>query len=639
MPAELSFHDLLQSIVDERGVDLRGYKRTSLQRRLHKRMAQVKAHDYGRYQQILRRDPDEITQLLNTILINVTDFFRDPAAWEFLRTQVLPDVLDPFHPGDSVRAWSAGCASGQEAYSLAICLAEYFGDRLADMDVKVYATDIDDDALAFARRGEYHVDQLKRLSPEQRERYFSGQGDVRRVSRDLRRLVIVGKSNAIHDTPISRISVLLCRNMLMYFDSATQLHVLKRFHYALQPNGVLFLGKAESLLLHSDLFTPLHAKWRIFKKVPSDDDTPRLPLDLRISETARSRAQEELMILKEYFESVLETVGQSIVVLDNQNKVDAANPATAKVWQLDGPLASGTPASESGIVKVCPDMMRRIDDARQRQTSVNFECKLERDGAESILSVRVRPVFGNDETLVGTIIYAEDVTPREHLQSTVAQLENTHKELQSANEELETTNEELQSTNEELETMNEELQSTNEELETTNEELQSLNEELETMNEELQVRTEEMDQLNARYVETLERMPFPVMLLNEQMKIEFWNTLAQKLFGFKAKPSVQLDLEQLPISESARRLFKRKHHVALQKRGTAHAKGESLGMTGYDNANLQFTCVEQGTAKNVLVMIERSGNGSRNGRNGASSRPKAAKKSAKKKSAKKTKKW
>jgi two-component system CheB/CheR fusion protein len=637
MTHELSFHDLLQTIVDEHGVDLRGYKRTSLQRRLHKRMGQVKAHGYHAYLHIVRRDADEIAHLLNTILINVTDFFRDPPAWEFLRTELLPDLLGQFQPGDSVRAWCVGCATGQEAYSLAICLAEYFGDRLSKFDVKVYATDIDDEALTIARRGKYPAHLLRRLSEELRAKYFTSlEGENYRVSRELRRLVIFGKSNAIHDAPISRISVLLCRNMLIYFDSATQLHVLKRFHYALQPNGVLFLGKAESLLLHSDLFTPLHAKWRIFKKVRSEDERhPHAPLNLRFAELAKNRAREELMILKEYYQSILETVGQSIVVLDQEAKINSANPATTKVWQLDAPLSEGTPLTQSQIAKLCPELIRKIEDARQRETPVSFDCKLDRDGAESVLAVRVRPVFGGDEALVGTIIYAEDVTPREHLESTVAELENTHKELQSANEELETTNEELQSTNEELETMNEELQSTNEELETTNEELQSLNEELETMNEELQVRTEEMDQLNARYAETLERMPFPVMLLNDQTKIEFWNTLAMKLFGFKTKPAVQLDLEQLPISESARKQFKRKHQSALKKNGAASITGESLGLAGYENANVQFTCVPQGNAKNVLVMIERSPTGGRNGRNGASSRPRAAEISAKKRSAKK----
>lgn len=338
--------------------------------------------------------------------------------------------------------------------------------------------------------------------------------------------------------------------------------------------------------------------------------------------------------MKEYYQSILETVGQSIVVLDHSGKVNSANPATSKVWKIETPLAEGASIAESPLVKTCPDLIRKLEDAHQRRTTVNFDCTIKADGAEAILSIRVRPIL-DDSTLVGTIIYTEDVTPREHLQSTVVELENTSKELQSANEELETTNEELQSTNEELETMNEELQSTNEELETTNEELQSLNEELETMNEELQVRTEEMDQLNARYVETLERMPFPVMLLNGQTKIEFWNTLAQKLFGFKAKPAVQLDLEQLPISESARKQFKRKHQTALQKNASASITGESLGLSGYENANVQFTCVPQGNAKNVLVMIERSSGVSRDGRGSTNSRPKAAKKTAKKKSVKK----
>jgi two-component system, chemotaxis family, CheB/CheR fusion protein len=631
MASDISFKDLLQFIVDERGVDLRGYKPTSLQRRLHKRMGQVKAAGYAQYQQMLRQRPDEVAQLLNTVLINVTDFFRDPAAWEFLREAVLPRVLSQFHPGDSVRAWTAGCASGQEAYSLAICLAEYFGDRLAEFDVKVYATDIDEEALTYARRGEYAVDQLKRLSPEVLERYFSDTGDpeVLRVDRELRGMVTFGKSDAIHDAPISRIAVLLCRNMLIYFDSATQLHVLKRFHYALQPNGILFLGKAESLLLHPDLFTPLHAKWRIFKKVHPKDGHLHAPLNLRPARPTKNRAREELMILKEYYQSILETAGQSIVVLDDGGKINSANLATTKIWQLETPLTEGTKVLESPLVKSCPELIRKVEDAQQRRTTVSFDCKVARDAGEVVLALRLRPIFSENGGHAGTIIYAEDVTPREHLQTTVAELENTSKELQSANEELETTNEELQSTNEELETMNEALQSTNEELETTNEELQSLNEELETMNEELQVRTGEMDQLNARYVQTLERMPFPVMLFNEHMKIEFWNIRAQKLFGFKAKPAVQLDLEQLPISESARRLFKRKHQTALEKRGSTQAKGESLGVHGYDNANIQFTCVEQGQAKNVLVMIERSAGPSRDG---ASSRAKAAKKTVKKKS-------
>jgi two-component system CheB/CheR fusion protein len=566
----------------------------------------VKAASYAQYQTILRNDPSEVVHLLNTVLINVTDFFRDPQAWDFMKTEVLPELLKYHRPGDTIRAWSAACASGQEAYSLAILLAEYFGDRLADYDVKIYATDIDEEALTQAHRGEYHINQMRRLSPELREKYFSGDGDVRRVDRDLRRIVIFGRSDVIHDAPISRVSILVCRNMLIYFDSPTQLHVLKRFHYALEPNGIMFLGKAESLLLHSDLFTPLHAKWRIFKKVRSKEDHNHPPISLHFADYGKSRAREELMLLKEYYQSILDTVGQSIVVLDQDGKVDSANPATTNLWALDSVPADGALLQDSALGKRCPELVSRVDEARSHRGTVNFQCKLPvADDAEKVLAVRVRPIFADDQSLVGTIVYAEDVTPREHLESTVAELESTSKELHSANEELETTNEELQSANEELETMNEELQSTNEELETTNEELQSLNEELKTMNEELQVRTEEMDQLNARYVETLERMPFPVMLLNQQMKIEFWNSLAQKLFGFKEKPPVQLELEQLPVPETARKLFKRKHQNAIEKNGTVLVNAEPLGWRGYERANVHFTPVPQGAHRNVLVMIER----------------------------------
>jgi two-component system CheB/CheR fusion protein len=464
------------------------------------------------------------------------------------------------------------------------------------------------------------------------------------VNRDLRRIVIFGKSDVIHDAPISRVSILLCRNMLIYFDSPTQLHVLKRFHYALEPNGIMFLGKAESLLLHSDLFTPLHAKWRIFKKVPSKQDHNHPPISLRFADYGRSRAREELMLLKEYYQSILETVAQSIIVLDNDGKINSANASSTHLWGLDGDPSEGVPLQDSSLVRRCPELVDKVEEAKTRRGTVNFQCKLPNaDGAERALGVRVRPVFAEDQSLLGTIIYAEDTTPREHLESTVAELESTSKELQSANEELETTNEELQSTNEELETMNEELQSTNEELETTNEELQSLNEELETMNEELQVRTEEMDQLNARYVETLERMPFPVMLLNEHMKIEFWNSLAQKLFGFKEKPPVQLELEQLPVPEAARRLFKRKHQSAIEKNGTVVVNAEPLGLRGYESANVHFTPVPQGPTRNVLLMIERgTGSGNSKGSNNRAiaasnknnNRQAVSKKAVKKKAAK-----
>jgi PAS domain S-box-containing protein len=310
------------------------------------------------------------------------------------------------------------------------------------------------------------------------------------------------------------------------------------------------------------------------------------------------------MLLKEHLLSILDTVGQSVVVVDGDGRIDSANAATSIVWGLGDQNVIGRSLNESALVSRCPELPRRLQECRDRHTILNFECSLSHSRGESILAVRLRPVFAEDQSLLGTVIYAEDITPREHLQSTVLELEKTSKELQSANNELEATNAELQSATEELETMHEELQFTNEELETTNEELHALNEELETMNTELRARTEEMDQLNVRYVETLERMPFPIMLLDEKLRIDFLNSGAQRLFGFKPKAAVELDLEQLPVSEAARKLLRRKHQNALQRNAPLIASGDRLGIKGLESATVQFTQVRYRNQKNVLVMIQ-----------------------------------
>src|SRR5262249_32871249 len=218
MNKDVALRDLLQELAEQRGFDFRGYKKTTLERRFHKRMFQLNIGTYGDYGNYIRENPDEATELLNTILINVTEFFRDPPPWEILRNEILPPMLKPLKSGSSFRSWSAGCASGEEAYSIAIILSEFFGPRIAEFDVKIYATDIDDDALTTARRGEYSADALRRIRPEWRAKYFHGKGMLR-VNREIRRLVIFGRSNLGQDAPISHVDLLLCRNVLIYFDS------------------------------------------------------------------------------------------------------------------------------------------------------------------------------------------------------------------------------------------------------------------------------------------------------------------------------------------------------------------------------------------------------------------------------------
>src|SRR5438876_11157219 len=192
MSKDVTLKELLQELAEERGFDFRGYKKTTLERRFRKRMFEVNQGSYADYAIYVRQHPEEIDQLLNTILINVTGFFRDPPAWEILRHEILPPLLKPLKTGHSFRVWSAGCASGEEAYSAAILLAEHFGPHIQEYDVKIYATDIDEEALNTARRGEYSLDSLQRIRPEWRGKYFHGKGMLR-VNRDVHRLVLCGR--------------------------------------------------------------------------------------------------------------------------------------------------------------------------------------------------------------------------------------------------------------------------------------------------------------------------------------------------------------------------------------------------------------------------------------------------------------
>jgi two-component system CheB/CheR fusion protein len=264
---DLSVTEVVQELAKRCALDLRGYKHGTLQRRLRKRMLQLSVSSYSEYLDLIRRTPGEADALLNTVLINVTEFFRDAPAWEALRTSVLPALLARLQPGDAFRVWCPACASGEEPYSVAILLAEHFGERLPEQEIRIYATDIDEEALNSARRGEYPWARLRRVRPQWREKYFTGSAGTARIAREIRKMVIFGRSNVLSDAPISHCSLVVCRNLLIYFDAASQREIMKRLHYALDPDGVLFLGKAESKLSDSQVFQPVNARWRIFRKL------------------------------------------------------------------------------------------------------------------------------------------------------------------------------------------------------------------------------------------------------------------------------------------------------------------------------------------------------------------------------------
>jgi two-component system CheB/CheR fusion protein len=595
MSKEVTLKDLLQELAEQRQFDFRGYKRTTMERRFRKRMFQLNIGSYGEYAEYIRKHGDEVNGLLTTLLINVTEFFRDPAAWEILQREMLAPMVRQLKPGDSLRAWSAGCASGEEAYSIAMILTELLGSRIAEFDVKVYATDIDREALEAARRGEYAPEALRRVRPEWREKYFYGTERLR-VNRELRRRVIFGQSNLAHDAPISHVNLLVCRNVLIYFDSELQKHILGRLYYALEPGGILFLGKSESQLSNSRQFRRLSARWRIFQRV--------MPAQVASEVLAPEQKRDEAESLRRRQQLMMETLRLGVLVLGLDDTVTENNAAMLTLYGLAPANLAGKRLQDTDIFLHTPELGTHLQSSRGSNESRRFQSRIRAGNQERVLELTVRPLVDESGERNGTLLYCDDITANEKLEATIEELESTGEELHSANEELETTNEELQSTNEELETTNEELQSTNEELETTNEELQSLNEELETTNQELEERGKELDQLNSVYAETLEQVGLPVMLVNQAGQIQFWNSAALRLFGFKSKALVDFQLEQLPLPGQLRSLIVRRHRAVLLKQQPTVARGQRIeGKRG--TLDIHFSVIrDQERGSKVLIMFE-----------------------------------
>ena len=258
---------LLEYVKRTREFDFTGYKRPTLARRIGKRMSEVHCPSYAEYEDYLEVHPDEFVIFFNTILINVTSFFRDPPAWDFVAEEIVPRIVSGKDPGEPIRVWSAGCASGEEAYTLAIVLCQSLGDDQFRARVKVYGTDLDEEALAHAPAATYDAKAMESVPEPLREQYFETNGRGNTFRGDLRRSVIFGRHDLLQDAPISRLDLLSCRNTLMYFNADTQATILERFRFALDGGGYLFLGRAETLLTHASVFRPLQLRLRVFESV------------------------------------------------------------------------------------------------------------------------------------------------------------------------------------------------------------------------------------------------------------------------------------------------------------------------------------------------------------------------------------
>jgi len=526
---------VLDYLKRSRGFDFTGYKRSTLVRRVTKRMNEVGIDSYVAYQDFLEVHPDEFGFLFNTLLINVTGFFRDQPAWDYLASSVVPEILEARKGGQPIRLWSAGCASGEEAYSLAMMFAEAIGPESFRRRVKIYATDIDEEALAAARRAVYSAREMGTVPTAMREKYFVGRGTTYAFRADLRRSVIFGRHDLVQAAPISRIDLLVCRNVLMYLNAETQSRVLSRLQFGIAPDGFLFLGKAEMLLSHGDLFIPVDMKQRVFRKAPMRGVRERIAA---LAEAGDPSARTQIEFQVHMLEAALEAAPAAMIVVDPAGTITGINRRAQELFGLV-PGDCGRPLHDVEISYRPLELRSLIDEAHRLGTPVSVHDveKPMRDSDPRYLDCEVTPLRDQGVAL-GTSIAFLDHTQRSELRSELElarqELEHSNEALQSANEELETTNEELQSTNEELETTNEELQSGNEELETMNEELQSTNEELRTINEQLQMRTDQLRANERMFEAILEGIRVAVVVIDRDLRVISWVEEMHELWGLRA---------------------------------------------------------------------------------------------------------
>jgi two-component system CheB/CheR fusion protein len=514
-PAGLSA--LIDYLKRSRGFDFAGYKPASLERRIHKRMMAVGAREYPDYVDYLEVHPEEFEALFNTILINVTGFFRDAGAWEFLTEHVIPMILERKPDDSSIRVWSAGCASGEEAYTLAMILAEGMGAQGYKDRVKIYATDIDEEALARARQATYDAREIAGVPQQLLATYFERVSNSYAFRKDLRRNVIFGRHDLIQHAPISRVDLLVCRNTLMYFNAETQSRILTRFHFALNDSGVLFLGRAETSLTHANTFAPLDLRRRISTKVPSAS----LHLRDRLLLIAQNGSAEEgnygVDLQIRLRESALDAAPIAQLLVDVNGSLVLANERARSLFSISS-AELGRPIQDLKISYRPVEIRSYIDQAcAERLPSLLRDVEWHAPGGETRwLDVQVVPLIDNSGAVLGASVTFADVSAAKRLQ----------RELEHANQELETAYEELQSTNEELE----------------------------TTNEELQQRSDELNSVNAFLESILTSLRGGVVVVDSELKVLVWNDNADDLWGLRANEAVGRNLLGLDIGLPVERL-------------------------------------------------------------------------------------
>jgi len=538
------------------GHDFTNYKRATVLRRIERRMAVTETIDLPGYLQYMRANPEEPQALLKDLLISVTNFFRDPEAFTALERNIIPRVFEGKGPKDQVRVWVAGCATGEEAYSIAMLLIEYVENISQPPALQVFATDIDEQSIATARAGYYTLNDAADVSPERLRRFFIKEREGYRVRRDLREIVLFAHHNLIKDPPFSHLDMVSCRNLLIYLNRSLQEKAMETIHFAIRPRGYLFLGTSESTSGPPDLFMTVDKENHIYQSRAVAPRITALPFniqtdisDLKVrprEETLQEiRAQERLSYL-DLHQRLLEQYGPPSVLVNEDYDIVHLSETAGQFLQMTG----GEP-SHNLLRIVRPELRLELRTAlyQSAQSKKNVEVQnlqVRVDSNLKTINIVVRPVTGDEDVARGFyLVLFEDAqleagaSPQMEIIHSVEpaarQLEDelvrVKAQLRATIEQYEVQHEELRASNEELQAMNEELRSAAEELETSKEELQSVNEELTTVNQELKVKIEELSQSNNDFRNLMNSTDIGTIFLDRALRVKLFTPRARDLFN------------------------------------------------------------------------------------------------------------
>ena len=546
--AEDALRDILAILRARTGHDFSQYKRTTLLRRLERRLQVNQLRDLPAYRDLIRDNAAESRFLLRDLLIGVTSFFRDPAAFAALEKEVIPALFAGKEHGGKIRAWVAGCASGEEAYSIAMLIAERARDASIPVEVNVFATDIDDDALQFARSALYPESIKEHVSPERLERFFTKEADGYRVQKTLRQTVMFATHNVIQDPPFSRLDLISCRNLLIYMNRNVQEKVLQLLNFSLRPEGYLFLGSSESIDDGVEGFVVVDKDSRIYQQ------QPRVRVGMMLAQmqaltSVRSPAEtrgagRRQVSFGELHQSLLEHYAPPSVVVDEHYDIMHLSDHAGRFLQMSG----GEPSRN--LLRVAPQSLRfdlraALEQALQSMRSVErTDVVLQRGQQTTRLTITVRPVRdGASGRNFALVIFAEQQEAQPALQrpgeggpvmadeGLEAQLLDAQAQLRASRSEYELQNEQLKASNDELQATNEELRAASEELETGKEELQSINEELTTVNQELKNKVDETARVNDDLQNFINSTKIAVLIVDRATRLMRYTPFAREIFN------------------------------------------------------------------------------------------------------------